>query len=67
MVNVRPQIVREPARDEPSALGAIEYLTVPLPLPVLPEVTVIQELSLFAVHSQPLEEDTETEPVPRPR
>jgi hypothetical protein len=36
---------------------------VPLPLPFAPDVTVIQDAVLCAVHEQPVADDTDTVPV----
>ena len=44
-------------------LAAIEYPTLPFPLPEAPEVTVIQDALLVAVHAQPVIAATATEPV----
>jgi hypothetical protein len=47
-------------------LDATEYVTKPLPLPVAPEVTVIQLALLTAVHVHPAEVLTVTAPLPPP-
>ena len=62
-VNVRPAIVTVPARCVVPVFAAIEYPTVPLPLPLAPEVIVIQEAELDAVHVQPVVVVTLTDPV----
>lgn len=46
-------------------LAVTEYPTIPLPVPLLPEVIVIHEALLVAVHEQLLDEGvTVTLPVP---
>jgi hypothetical protein len=62
-VNVRPAIVTVPVRWVVPVFAAIEYATVPEPLPLAPEVTVIQEAELEAVHAHPDVVDTDTDPV----
>ena len=52
-VNVRPAIVTVPARCVVPVFAAIEYPTVPLPLPLAPEVIVIHGTLLDAVHAHP--------------
>ncbi len=52
-VNVRPAIVSVPVRVELPVLGATLKLTFPFPLPLAPEVTVIHDALLVAVHAQP--------------
>ena len=47
-------MVMVPWRSGPVFPGT-EKMTVPLPLPLLPEVMVIQEALLTAVHAHPLE------------
>jgi hypothetical protein len=42
MVSVCPATVRTAVRDIPAGLTATDKITVPLPLPLVPEVTVIQ-------------------------
>ena len=62
-VNVCPAIVIVPVVVAP-VFGATEKATVPLPLPLAPVVTVIQEALLTAVHSQPRLLVIPTLPVP---
>ena len=62
-VKVRPAIVTVPVRGLVLVLAAIEYPTVPVPLPEPPEVMVIQDALLLAVHAQPAAEVTATEPL----
>jgi hypothetical protein len=63
-VNSRPAIVIVPARPPP-LFAATLNVTVPLPLPVLPDVTVIQGTLLVAVQPQPVAPVTVIgEPVP---
>ena len=52
-VNVRPAMVSVPVRVELPVLGATLKLTFPFPLPLAPEVTVIHDALLVAVHAQP--------------
>ena len=63
-VNVWPPAVIVAVRAEALVLAATENATVPLPLPLLPEVTVTQAAELVAVHAQPDEEVTVKLPVP---
>ncbi len=49
---------------DPPVLAATEYLTVPMPVPLAPEVMVIHELLLTAVHGQAEVVLTFTVPVP---
>lgn len=51
-VNVRPPIVRWPVRFGPSFAATLN-VTLPLPLPPGPDVTVSHAASLVAVHGQP--------------
>jgi hypothetical protein len=51
-------------RDCESELEATEYSTTPFPVPLLPDVIVIQESLLTAVQSQVGDVTTETLPVP---
>ena len=67
-VNVCPAIVTVPVRVVlacmlPSTLNATE----PFPVPLAPDVTVIQAALLLAVHAQPVPADTVTVPVPGSR
>jgi hypothetical protein len=52
-VTVTPATVSVPVRGDVLELAATEYATVPLPVPVLPEVIVIQAAFELAVHGQP--------------
>lgn len=45
-------------------MGSTEKVTVPLPFPLLPEVTAIQDTSLTALHAQPDPPVTLTLPLP---
>lgn len=51
-VNVRPAIVTVPVRCAVAGLAAMVMLTVPLPVPLAPAVTVIHPAPLAAVHAQ---------------
>jgi len=62
-VNVCPAIVRVPVRAAP-AFAATANATVPLPLPVAPDVMVIHGALLLAVHAQPAVVVTSELPVP---
>jgi hypothetical protein len=64
-VNVRPAIVIVPERAPPFVDAAVN-LTVPLPDPLLPDVTVSHGASLVAVQSQPFPAVTVTVPLPPP-
>ena len=65
-VNVEPAIVIVPVRGVVAALAGTLKPTVPAPLPVAPEVTVIQEALLTDVQPHPDAAVTVTEPVPAP-
>ena len=54
MVSVRPAIVSVPVRELVLVLAAIEYATVPEPVPLAPDVIVIHDTLLDAVHAHPL-------------
>ena len=63
-MNVRPAIVTVPVRSlSLSVFVATLNATEPLPLPLAPDVTVIQFALLLAVHAQPVPADTATVPV----
>jgi hypothetical protein len=62
-VNVRPAIVAVPVRCVVPVFAATEYPTVPLPLPLAPDVIVIHDAELDAVHAQPVVVVTLTDPV----
>ena len=62
-VKVCPAAVIVPARCGP-ALAATEKFTTPLPEPLAPELIVIQESLLAAVHAHPVVVVTLTLPVP---
>jgi hypothetical protein len=64
IVTVLPAIVSVPLRDEVELFALTENATVPLPEPVLPLVTVIQDALLTAVQAQPVTDDTPTDPLP---
>jgi hypothetical protein len=66
IVKACPAMANVPIRLLVVALAATEYLTVPLPLPLLPDVMVIQETLLVAVHEQPAGLVTLTAPVSAP-
>ncbi len=53
-VTVWPAMVSVPVRGEVAVFASIEKATVPLPLPVTPDVMVIQEALLVAVQLQPV-------------
>ena len=63
MVCVRSAIVTVPVRD-PLLLAAICNATEPLPLPCAPDVMVIHDALLFAVHVQPVNVVTATFAMP---
>jgi len=58
-----PATVRTPVRATLPVLLAMKNLTVPFPLPGLPDVTVNHETLLVAVHGQPPAQDTATDPL----
>ena len=62
-MNVCPAIVSVPVRLLEPVFAATEYSTVPLPLPLLPDVIVIQLTLLAAVQVQPVPAVTATLPV----
>ena len=51
-VKVRPAIATVPVRCAVAGLAAMVRLTVPLPVPLAPPVTVIQAAPLAALHAQ---------------
>jgi hypothetical protein len=53
-------MVADPVRDVVAVLAAIVRPTVPLPLPLAPLATVIQDVALDAVQAQPVRLDTAT-------
>jgi hypothetical protein len=61
-VIVKPATASTPLRVLPLAFGAARYDTVPLPVPLAPDLTVSQEALLDAVHWQALAVVTDTEP-----
>jgi len=63
-VKVCPAAVIVPEREEFEVFAATENPTVPLPLPEVPEVTVIQLALLVAAQLQPLWVFTFVEPLP---
>jgi hypothetical protein len=62
-VKARPAIVTVPVRAAVPGLAATEYPTVPAPVPLAPDVTVIHDAPLDAVHGHPLMAVTDTLPV----
>jgi hypothetical protein len=62
-VKVCPAIVIDPLRPAP-VFAATEYPTEPLPVPVLPEVMLIQPSLLAAAQPHPVPAVTLTLPVP---
>ena len=65
-VKVCPAIVTLPVLSFFPGGAAALYATDPLPVPLAPDVTVIQLSWLLAVHAQPLPVDTATVPVADP-
>jgi hypothetical protein len=65
-VKVFPAIVTVPVRSFLPGGAVALYATVPLPVPLAPDVTVIQSALLLAVQVQPLPVDTATVPVADP-
>lgn len=65
-MNVCPAIVIEPERTVVPVLAATLYLAVPEPLPLAPDVIVIQGTPLTAVHAHPGVVPTAIEPVLAP-
>ena len=63
-VKVCPPAVIVAVREAVLAFAATENATVPLPLPLAPDVTVTHAAELVAVHAQPDDELTLNEPVP---
>ncbi len=63
-LKVVPAIAIEPLRGLGPALAATVKLTVPLPVRLLPPLTVIQPLLLVTVHVQPLAVVTDVLPLP---
>ena len=63
-VKVCPAIVTLPVRDDVVVFCAIEMPTAPLPVPLAPEVTVIQAAFEVAVQEHPDAEVTPTLDVP---
>ena len=53
-----------PMRALPLVFAATEYVTIPLPIPLPPDVMVIQVVFLTAVHLHPLGAVTVTLPLP---
>jgi hypothetical protein len=53
-VKSRPLTLTVPVREVNVVLGAIVTATVPLPLPLAPELTMIQATELAALHRQPV-------------
>jgi hypothetical protein len=65
-VTVCPPIVIVPVRLLAFVLAATVNETVPLPLPLVPEVIVMKAVLLAAVHAQPVSVVTATLPPPPP-
>ena len=63
-VNVMPAIVRVPLWALVPVLAAALKATVPLPVPLAPEVTVSHDALLTAVHAHPAPAVNVTLPVP---
>ena len=62
-VNVWPAMVMVPVRALPGFAATLNA-TEPFPVPLAPDVTVIQFAGLFAVQAQPLPAVTATVPLP---
>ena len=65
-VNVRPAIVRVPVRCVVFGLACTLKPALPFPVPFAPDVTVMNEALLAAVHVQALVVVTVADPVPPP-
>ena len=65
-VKVCPAIVTLPVLSFLPRAAVALYATDPLPVPLAPDVTVIQSSLLLAVHAQPLPVETATVPVADP-
>ena len=63
-VNVLPAIVSVPVRPVVDVFAADVKLTVPLPVPAAPAVTVIHAALLTAVHAHPVPAVTVVLPAP---
>jgi hypothetical protein len=63
-VNVCPAIVSVPVRELVSVFASALNVTEPLPVPVVPAVTVSQPTLLVADHEQPAPAVTAVVPVP---
>jgi hypothetical protein len=63
-LNVRPAIVTVPVRDTVAVFAATVIVTGPEPDPFAPDVTVIHDALLTAVHGQPLALVTDVDVVP---
>jgi hypothetical protein len=61
-LTVYPATMSEPVRALELVFGAARYVAVPLPDPVAPEVTVSHEALVLAVHWQPGDAATRTDP-----
>jgi hypothetical protein len=59
-LNERPAMVTAPVRCVIALFAVTRMVAVPFPEPLLPEVTVIHETPLVAVHAQPLPAVTAT-------
>jgi hypothetical protein len=65
-VKVWPAMITVPVREVPAVLAATLRPTVPLPVPLAPEVTVIHDALLVADRAQPVVPLTETLTPPPP-
>ncbi len=63
-MKVSSAMVRVPIREVVPAFGATTYITLPLPVPKLPELMVIHEVLVALVQVQLLLEFTITPPLP---
>lgn len=62
-VNVRVAIVIVAERAAVAVFAVAPKVTVPLPVPLAPEVTVSQPAGLLALHAHPVGAVTDTEPL----
>lgn len=65
-VKVCPPIVRVADRDDPVVFASTVNATLPLPLPLAPDVIVTHAADVEAVQAQPLPAVTATDPDPPP-
>ena len=66
IVNVLPAMVRVPVLAVPVVFACTANPTGPLPVPVAPEETLIQDALLLAVHEHPAVVKTFTDPLDAP-